>query len=162
MPTRKVVFRVDGACRNNDLPARYRYAAAACCLILGPGRQYTRTVRLPDHPTPTDNRAELMAVTMALRWALRVWAGLDRSISSPRFEVEVQSDSRYSIGAMTQWQSGWRERGWTSSAGKPVANRDLIEEAERYNVEIRKVGTITYKWIPREQNSAADWVVIMN
>ena len=40
----------------------------------------------------------------------------------------VVSDSTYVVNCFRdRWWQGWLERGWTNSAKKPVANRDLWE-----------------------------------
>jgi ribonuclease HI len=35
-------------------------------------------------------------------------------------------DSQYAMNAVTSWLPGWRKRGWKTSSGSPVANRDLV------------------------------------
>jgi ribonuclease HI len=66
----------------------------------------------------TNNRMELRAVLEALD-------GLPDGES-----VEVVSDSRYVIDALSRWIHGWRRKGWRTAAGEPVLNRDLIEAAD--------------------------------
>src|SRR5690349_19162992 len=63
----------------------------------------------------TNNRMELRAVLEALE-------GLPDGVP-----VEVISDSRYVIDALSKWIHGWRKRGWKTAEGTPVLNRDLIE-----------------------------------
>lgn len=63
----------------------------------------------------TNNRMELRAVLEALQ-------GLPDAST-----VEIVSDSRYVIDALSKWIHGWRKRGWKTSEGTPVLNRDLIE-----------------------------------
>lgn len=67
----------------------------------------------------TNNQMELMAVLKALQ----ATAGHVK-------RLEIQSDSRYVIDAMTKWIHGWRKRQWMNSAGQPVANRALIESID--------------------------------
>jgi ribonuclease HI len=66
----------------------------------------------------TNNRMELRAVLEALD-------GLPDGES-----VEVVSDSRYVVDALSRWIHGWRRKGWRTAAGEPVLNRDLIEAAD--------------------------------
>lgn len=58
---------VDGACRHNG----YRGATAAAAVMLhtrrGGSKIWTR--RLPDHPHPTNQAAELTAIVLALEQA---------------------------------------------------------------------------------------------
>lgn len=35
-------------------------------------------------------------------------------------------DSQYAMNAVTKWLPGWKRNGWKTSAGKPVANRELV------------------------------------
>jgi len=56
----------------------------------------------------------------------------------------VVSDSTYVVNCFRdRWWQGWLERGWTTSARKPVANRDLWErllaETRRHEVVWHKV-----------------------
>jgi ribonuclease HI len=64
----------------------------------------------------TNNRMELRSVLDAL-------AGIPTGET-----VLVTSDSRYVVDAFTRWIHGWRRKGWRTSTGAPVLNRDLIEE----------------------------------
>jgi ribonuclease HI len=57
--------------------------------------------------------------------------------------VEVVSDSRYVVDALSRWIHGWRRKGWRTAAGAPVLNRDLIEEADARG---RAVGA-RYSWV---------------
>ena len=67
-------------------------------------------------PNTTNQRMELAAALAALR--------AFRQIS----ELEIVSDSAYLVNCMLQrWYVKWRDRGWTTSAGKPVQSRDLWE-----------------------------------
>jgi ribonuclease HI len=57
--------------------------------------------------------------------------------------VEVTSDSRYVIDSLTRWIAGWRRKGWRTSSGSPVLNRDLIEEIAARQVEVQ----VRYAWV---------------
>ena len=75
----------------------------------------------------TNNRMELRAVLEALH-------------DLPAGEtVEVVSDSRYVVDALSKWIHGWRRKGWRTAAGEPVLNRDLIEavDARARELEVR-------------------------
>lgn len=79
----------------------------------------------------TNNRMELRSVLDALR-------GIPGGEA-----VEVTSDSRYVIDALTRWIPGWRRKGWRTSTGSPVLNRDLIEEISARQDELR----VGYAWV---------------
>jgi len=142
---------VDGGCRGNGQPGSI--AAAAAVFKLKWGRRQTWTKRLPQYPTPTNQRAEISAIIIALQQALARYDQLD---SNPWLDVTIYSDSKYAIGCMTDWINKWRQNGWTNSAGYEVANRDLIEEADDLDTRLRREGDVDYVWIPRAENQDAD------
>ena len=65
----------------------------------------------------TNNICELTAILKALR-----------KLKNPKIPVVIYSDSKYSISALTEWYSGWLRKGWKTSDGKPVKNKELIQE----------------------------------
>ena len=79
----------------------------------------------------TNNRMELRSVLDALH-------GIPEGEA-----VLVTSDSRYVIDALTRWIAGWRRKGWRTSTGGPVMNRDLIEEIAAREESLR----VRYAWV---------------
>jgi ribonuclease HI len=79
----------------------------------------------------TNNRMELRAVLEALH-------GLPDGET-----VEVRSDSRYVVQALSKWVHGWRRAGWRTAAGEPVQNRDLIEALLARASSLR----VEYSWV---------------
>lgn len=79
----------------------------------------------------TNNRMELRAVLQALE-------GLPEGAS-----VEVFSDSRYVIDALSKWIHGWRKRGWKTKEGTSVLNRDLIEALDARTRAL----SVRYEWV---------------
>jgi ribonuclease HI len=91
----------------------------------------------------TNNRMELRAVLEALQ-------------DLPRGEtVEVVSDSRYVVDALSSWIHGWRRRGWRTAAGDPVLNRDLIEAVDARACEL----VVRYRWVRGHDGHAANEIV---
>ena len=90
----------------------------------------------------TNNRMELQAIAAALA-----------TVDGP---IEIVSDSTYARDCLTRWVHGWRRRGWTTAAGKPVKNRDLIEPLAAA-IAVRDV---TFTWVKGHTgnlgNEAAD------
>jgi ribonuclease HI len=79
----------------------------------------------------TNNRMELRAVLEALH-------------GPPDGEtVEVRSDSRYVVNALSRWVHRWRREGWRTAGGKPVLNRDLIEALATRATALR----VRYTWV---------------
>ena len=55
------------------------------------------------------------------------------------------SDSTYVVNCFRdRWWQGWLERGWTNSARKPVANRDLWEPLIGLYVDR---GDVAFDWV---------------
>ena len=91
----------------------------------------------------TNNRMELRAVLEALH-------GLPAGE-----QVEVISDSRYVVDALSKWIHGWRRKGWRTAAGEPVLNRDLIEAIDALGRELR----VRYSWVRGHDGHAVNEVV---
>jgi ribonuclease HI len=59
-------------------------------------------------------------------------------------DLEIVSDSTYVVNCFRdKWWEGWLRRGWTNSAKKPVANRDLWEPL----IEIVRSRNIEFRWV---------------
>lgn len=147
---------VDGGCRGNGRPDAI--GAAAAVIKLKWGRSQTWSRNLPNgfsDPAPTNQRAEISAIILALELALGKCAEL---VTNPYLDVKIYSDSKYAVGCMTEWIYKWSHNGWINSAGNPVANQDLIREASNLDDRVRDEGRVEYIWIPRSENEMADEV----
>ncbi|KAF8189959.1 putative ribonuclease H1 [Mycena galopus ATCC 62051] len=169
----KIDVRTDGACRGNGTYGAVAGAAAWFDKPLNGSRGWRRA--LPEDPTPTNQRAELAGVILALEMATERRRQLD---NDPFFILTIRTDSRYAIGCLQQWLEKWRSNGWLNARGKQtsksfqgmplrsnesnslagfsVVNRDLIEEASDMIDQINDGGRVDFVWIPREQNGDAD------
>jgi ribonuclease HI len=81
------------------------------------------------------------------------------SLSGP---LEVVSDSTYVVNCFRdRWWEGWLDRGWLTSAKKPVANRDLWEPLIRTVVER---GDVAFNWVKghsgHEMNDFVDHLAV--
>jgi ribonuclease HI len=141
----------DGCCRGNG--KRWAIGAAAAVLKKRDEGYESRTNRLPSSPTPTNQRAEIMAIILALELALEKYNELN---SNPRLDVTIYSDSRYAVECMNNWIYRWTRNGWTNAMGNEVVNRDLIERASDLDDDVKRLGDVDYKWIAREDNDLAD------
>lgn len=96
-------------------------------------------------PRATNNQGELMAVIDLLH----ATAGRGEPL-------HVLCDSQYVINSVTQWMPGWKRRGWRRSDGKPVLNRELLEQLDAA-LQGREV---TFEWVRghagHPMNEAAD------
>ncbi|OAQ60368.1 ribonuclease H1 [Pochonia chlamydosporia 170] len=142
----------DGGCRRNGQPGAIGAAAAAFKNRNGTyDIAWTRS--LPQDPPPTNQRAEVTAIILALKQALKKRQDLD---TNPYLNVKIYSDSKYAVNCMKIWIYKWTRNGWINAAGYEVVNRDLIEEASDLDDRLKEVGDVDYIWIPREQNQYAD------
>ncbi|GLX50811.1 ribonuclease HI [Streptomyces hygroscopicus subsp. hygroscopicus] len=125
----RVVAACDGASKGNPGPAGWAWVVSD-----------------DDERTParweagplgraTNNVAELTA--------------LERLLSSvdPTVELEVRMDSQYAMKAVTTWLPGWKRNGWKTSAGKPVANQELVVRIDA----LLDGRSVEFRYVPAHQ-----------
>lgn len=151
MPYRMDIY-VDGGCRGNGYPGAIGAAAAVHAKKYGGTKAWT--VNLPRHPPPTNQRAEIRAIQLALEVALKKRSGLENPAVD--MDVHIFSDSKYAVNCMTTWIYKWANNGWLNQQGNQVANRDLIETASDLDDRVKDCGEVAYHWIPRSENRGAD------
>ncbi len=61
----------------------------------------------------TNNRMELMAAISALE-----------ALTRP-CQIRLTTDSKYVQQGISEWLTGWKQRGWKTAAKQPVKNEDL-------------------------------------
>ena len=74
----------------------------------------------------------------------------------------VVSDSTYVVNCFRdRWYAGWQARGWTTSAKKPVANRDLWEPLVKL---VTERGDVAFQWVKghsgHEMNDFVDQLAV--
>ena len=97
----------------------------------------------------TNQRAELTAIVRALEIAPR------------HRDVTIYTDSRYAIDCVTNWYKNWVRNDWQNAKGKPVENKDLIQDVREKMEERELLGKGTFfVWVKGhssdEGNIAAD------
>ncbi len=125
--THAVLF-ADGSAKGNPGPGGWGaivVTAAGVVTELGGGTAHT-----------TNNRMELTAVIEALRH-LRATPG----------PVALHTDSTYVIRGIREWIHAWRKRGWKTTEGGDVSNRDLWEALSALQVERARAGAITWHYV---------------
>ena len=85
------------------------------------------------------------------------------AVSALEGPLVVVSDSTYVVNCFRdRWWAGWLERDWTSSAKKPVANRDLWEPLVQ---AVNERGDIAFHWVKghsgHEMNDFVDELAVM-
>ena len=99
-------------------------------------------------PTPHDQSSELRPA-------------VERALGAGH-PLVVVSDSTYVVNCFRdQWWDGWLKRGWTTSAKKPVANRDLWEPLV---MAVRERGDVAFRWVKghsgHEMNDLVDELAV--
>jgi len=113
------VVYTDGACSGNPGPGGWAWAV--------PDGPYASGAE----PATTNQRMELTAALEAAR-----------ALAGP---LRIVSDSTYVVNCFRdRWYDGWQARGWTTSARKPVANRDLWEPLVTL---VQERGDVTFRWV---------------
>jgi len=102
-----IIAACDGASKGNPGPAAWAW------VIAGDSGEPDRWEAGP-LGTATNNVAELTALE-------RLLTAVD-----PGVPMEIRMDSQYAMKAVTTWLKGWKRNGWKNSAGKPVANQELV------------------------------------
>ena len=78
----------------------------------------------------TNNTAELNGLLSAFKLAKKYLPKVE--------QVQVLSDSKYSIDCITKWAKGWQAKGWTRGKGEEIKNLDLIKECFSLYQEIKQ------------------------
>ncbi|MEV5315747.1 ribonuclease H, partial [Streptomyces sp. NPDC052610] len=124
----RVVAACDGASKGNPGPAGWAWVVA----------DETET---PDRweagplGRATNNVAELTALERLL------------AATDPAVPLEIRMDSQYAMKAVTTWLPGWKRNGWKTSAGKPVANQDLVVRID----ELLDGRSVEFRYVPAHQ-----------
>ncbi|MCX5208110.1 ribonuclease HI [Kitasatospora sp. NBC_00240] len=124
----RVIAACDGAAKGNPGPAAWAYVVADSAGV--PARWEAGPL---GHST--NNIGELTALERLL------------TATDPAVPLEVRLDSTYTRDAATKWLAGWKRNGWKTAAGKPVANRELIQRIDAL-LEGREV---TFVYVPAHQ-----------
>ena len=107
----EVTIYTDGACSGN--PGKGGWGAI---LIYAKEKKYMSGSK----QFTTNNQMELTATIEALK-----------AILKPS-NIALYTDSQYVKNGITSWIFNWKKNGWKTANKKPVANKDLWIELEKY------------------------------
>ncbi|KAG5312171.1 RNH1 Ribonuclease, partial [Acromyrmex insinuator] len=105
----------DGACSSNG----YKNARAGIGVWFRDN--HPLNISEPVNGRPTNNMAEIQAVTVAVRQAKK--AGIKK--------LKINTDSKFLISCITQWMPAWKRREWKTVDNKPVINKTELLEMEK-------------------------------
>ena len=117
-----VELYTDGACRGNPGPGGWG--------VLVREREEEKEMWGGELLT-TNNRMELMPAIVGLE-------ALNRASA-----VCLTTDSKYVRDGINSWIDSWKKKGWKTSSGNPVKNRDLWERLDRARMSHR----IDWNWV---------------
>ena len=109
----------DGACSGNGTARAYGGWAWAYWpgLAKGEPTAYGAQKLSEVVQKPTNQRAELMALLEAIRFAQKQTGKT----------VTIYTDSMYAINCTSKWGPSWARKGWKRDSGEPLLNLDLIK-----------------------------------
>lgn len=111
----------DGACTGNPGPGGWGvvvYFSDGSIYEMGNSEGHT-----------TNNKMEMQAALAALK--------LIKTLNQQE-PVIIYTDSEYVINGITKWVKGWKKKGWKTSTGTPVLNKDLWEKLDESNSRLVK------------------------
>jgi ribonuclease HI len=59
-------------------------------------------------------------------------------------QVQILSDSKYSIDCITKWATGWKNKGWTRGKGEEIKNLELIKQCHSLYGQLKSHLTIAH------------------
>jgi ribonuclease HI len=118
----------DGSSRGNG----QRGARAGLGVYFGPNDPRNLSQPLPGD-LQTNQRAELLAIQRALE-----------SVPDTQ-DVEIVTDSQYSINCVTVWAAKWEKNQWKTSGDQPVKNKDIVQDVRK--LMEKREGVTNFKWV---------------
>ncbi|POX45001.1 ribonuclease HI [Streptomyces sp. Ru71] len=124
----RVVAACDGASKGNPGPAAWAW-------VVADDTEAPERWEAGPLGKATNNVAELTALERLL------------AATDPEVPLEVRMDSQYAMKAVTTWLPGWKRNGWKTSAGKPVANQELVVRID----ELLTGREVEFRYVPAHQ-----------
>lgn len=147
----KMKVYVHGSCRNVD--GQYPVAVSTAVFTHESGTHKAWTRIVPAHPTPTRQRADLMAIVLALEKAM---VDDGRLYTKRAVDLNIYSGSLYAVKSLTDWADRWIYNGWIGTDGREVDNKDLIKRALQVEGMLMDGGSVRYTCLPKEEKTEAN------
>ncbi|KAM0349713.1 hypothetical protein ACHAPU_003542 [Fusarium lateritium] len=110
-------------------------ASAGLGVYFGRDDERNLAERLPG-ALQTNQRAELMAMLRAME------------VAPLTQDVQIWSDSKYSIKCVTEWAVSWEQKSWRTASGNEVKNQDIIRGVLAKMKERTAAGAETsFQWV---------------
>jgi len=110
-----LVISIDGACRRNGKPDCVS-AGGVFIMHYNDALELTHTVLRTNYELESTNqRGEILALLTALDY-----------VHEAKQSAQIITDSEYLFNSMTKnWYDNWANKGWITSTGEPVKNKDI-------------------------------------
>eukprot|EP00795_Rhopilema_esculentum_P007723 gene7723-13553_t len=115
------VVYTDGGCFNNGK------GNASAGIGVYWGRDDKRNLSERLEGLQTNQRAELNAAIRAL----------EQAVKNNMNELEIRTDSMYTINCVSKWIQAWKKNGWKSAAGSNVKNQEDIKRLDDLCQKVR-------------------------
>lgn len=143
--------------RHNGVP---RGAASVHFSAASPLNAAYALASSPDHPPLTRQRVELLAGIKALErveeYVRAAEQESDADEEGSLSQVVVRTHSQYLVRGAVEMLPRWKERGWTNSRGRVVANVDLFWYLDRRITWLEWMGVeVLFLLVGREDNAGA-------
>ncbi|CAJ2506498.1 Uu.00g006280.m01.CDS01 [Anthostomella pinea] len=135
-----------------DYPRSSAIGAVAACSMFAGGNLYWYTTAYLDRrgAIPTEQRAGITAIVVALEWALYEYD--NRRSGNPPLRLTIYSDSEYVTRCMRQNIAAWERNDCVHSDGRAIYDLDLWRYIAYLNRRVRDLGPVYYMRISREEN----------
>lgn len=153
-PLHNVHYFTDGQVRGGDI---VKMGAAGAVRDNAVGESFeVRGLLAPSEPYPTEKRAKLAGIMLALENAVKRRDEL--APGSECLRLYIHSDSSHAIELMKHWIGLGKNAEWKDSWGRMVADKDIMERAANADAELCQRGTMDYMFSQRGENWRANEV----
>ncbi|KAJ5356491.1 hypothetical protein N7517_011100 [Penicillium concentricum] len=113
-----------------------------------------------DEHCHTTQIAELTACLRALRNATNIIEKRRKMVRKgkvlmPLNTFVIKTDSEYLVRSLTEWLPKWKNNGWKTCKGAPVANAEMFKLAETGITMVEMVVQVKFWLVPKENNIEA-------
>ena len=140
---KRFTIYTDGSCTGNNIKDKTKRKAGYGIWY---GKDDPRNVSKKLLGDPTNNRAELMAIIVAL----------ENNVTN---KIEIKTDSKYCKNIINSWMYTWKKKGWKKSNGKQPLNIDMVLKLYTLITKRMKYKPI-FNWVKAHDtcigNNAAD------
>jgi len=133
---------IDGSCKNNGKP----HAKGGIGIYIDTNLHIINNIEISRNlaellnTTPTNQKAELMAMHIALNIILRIIQPNDNIIYT------IYTDSKYVYNSVTLWIFYWKNNNWLTRKKRKIKNEEIMKDISKlldklnsYNIEYKHI-----------------------